>query len=242
MILRYLKILLTICCLILPEFSLSDINYQTNNLSDSLQKSDFKEKIKYSATDSIIYDLKNSMIHLYNNSKINYNSIKINAYYISIDFNQNTVFAKGKIDSTGQLIQKPIFFESEKKYISETMKYNFETKKGVTTKLLTQEGDSYLHGEKMKKENNTIHYLSKGLYTTCELATPHFFIKANKIKFIQGEKIISGPAHLIIEDIPTPLLIPFAIFPINNKRNSGILLPSYGNSIALGYNLKNLGY
>ena len=62
------------------------------------------------------------------------------------------------------------------------------------------------------------------------------------MKFIEGEKIISGPANLIIEDIPTPIFLPFAIFPISNKRSSGILLPSYGNSVALGYNLKDLGY
>ena len=237
---KYLKILLTFSCLILPNFCFSKIYFQVE--SDSIKTSDLEENIKYSASDSIVYDLEKNVINLYNNSELIYKSIKLNAYYISINFNNNTLFAEGKLDSSNLLIQKPVFIENGKEYKSKTIKYNFKTEKGIITKLLTREGESYLHGDIVKKEANKTQYLSKGLYTTCDLEDPHFFIKANKIKFIEGEKIISGAANLIIEDIPTPLLIPFAIFPITKKRTSGILLPSYGNSVALGYNLKDLGY
>ena len=236
---KYLKILLTFFCLILPKFCSSQINQIE---SDSINKSDLDEKIKYFATDSIVYDLENNLINLYNQSQVTYKNIKLNAYYITINFNENTLYAKGKIDSSKVLVQKPVFIENGKEYKSKTIKYNFKTEKGIITKLLTKEGESYLHGDIVKKEKNKTQYLSKGLYTTCNHDEPHFYIKANKIKFIEGEKIISGPANLIIQDIPTPLLLPFAIFPITNKRSSGILLPSYGNSTALGYNLKDLGY
>ena len=153
----------------------------------------------------------------------------------------NTLYAEGNKISNDSIIQKPIFTENNKEYKSETIKYNFKTEKGII-KTLTKEGESYLHGDIVKKEKDKTQYLSKGLYTTCDHEKPHFYIKAGKVKFIEGEKIISGPANLIIEDIPTPIFLPFAIFPISNKRSSGILLPSYGNSAALGYNLKDLGY
>ena len=210
--------------------------------NDSIKKQAIDDEIKYFATDSIIYDLENNLIKLYNKSEVVYNSIKLNAYFISINLKNNTLYAEGNKISNDSIIQKPIFTENNKEYKSETIKYNFKTEKGIIKKLLTKEGESYLHGDIVKKEKDKTQYLSKGLYTTCDHEKPHFYIKAGKVKFIEGEKIISGPANLIIEDIPTPIFLPFAIFPISNKRSSGILLPSYGNSVALGYNLKDLGY
>ena len=237
---NYFKILLTFFCLILSIISFGESrNYVSN---DSIKKQTIDDQIKYFATDSIIYDLKNNLIKLYNKSEVVYNSIKLNAYFISINLKNNTLYAEGNKISNDSIIQKPIFTENNKEYKSETIKYNFKTEKGIIKKLLTKEGESYLHGDVVKKEKNKTQYLSRGLYTTCDHEKPHFYIKAGKVKFIEGEKIISGPANLIIEDIPTPIFLPFAIFPISNKRSSGILLPSYGNSAALGYNLKDLGY
>ena len=243
MISKHLKILLTIINIFFAiNILLSENQELYFNQSDSLIQSDLNENIKYSAKDSIIYDLENNIINLYNESVIKYENIELYAYYISINFNNNTVYAEGKKDSVGKITQKPIFFESNKKYISETIKYNFKTQKGITTKLLTKEGESFLHGEKVKKLEEKTHYLSKGLYTTCDLDTPHFYIKSNKIKLIESDKIIAGTSNLVIADIHTPFFIPFGIFPLNTKKSSGILLPSYGESISLGFNLRNLGY
>ena len=80
------------------------------------------------------------------------------------------------------------------------------------------------------------------MYTTCDLEEPHFYIKSNKIKLIENEKIISGPANLVISEIQTPLFLPFGVFPLSTKKSSGILMPSYGQSNSLGFNLRNLGY
>ena len=243
MISQHNKILLTF----LNIFLSINILFSTNNQiylakSDSLNNSELNDKIKYLAKDSIIYDLENNIIKLYNESFIKYENIELFAYFISIDYNNNTLYAEGKKDSLGLLIQNPIFIESNKKYKSETINYNFKTKKGITTKLITQEGESYLHGEKVKKLENKTHYLSKGKYTTCDLDHPHFYIKSNRIKLIENDKIISGPANLVISEINTPLFIPFGVFPLSTKKSSGILLPSYGQSTSLGFNLRNLGY
>ena len=210
--------------------------------TDSLNQSELNDKIKYLAKDSIIYDLENNILKLYNESFVKYENIELYAYYIYIDYDKNILFAEGKKDSLGKYFQNPIFIESNKKYKSQTIKYNFKSKKGITTNLITQEGESFLHGEKVKKSEDNTHYLSKGMYTTCDLEEPHFYIKSNKIKLIENEKIISGPANIVISEIQTPLFIPFGVFPLSTKKSSGILLPSYGQSVSLGFNLRNLGY
>ncbi len=237
------KILLTILNILLSI----NILFGTNNRlclaeTDSLNQSELNDKIKYLAKDSIIYDLENNILKLYNESFVKYENIELYAYYIYIDYDKNILFAEGKKDSLGNYLQNPIFIESNKKYKSQTIKYNFKSKKGITTNLITQEGESFLHGEKVKKSVDNTHYLSKGMYTTCDLEEPHFYIKSNKIKLIENEKIISGPANLVISEIQTPLFIPFGVFPLSTKKSSGILLPSYGQSVSLGFNLRNLGY
>lgn len=237
------KILLTILNILLSI----NILFGTNNRlclaeTDSLNQSELNDKIKYLAKDSIIYDLENNILKLYNESFVKYENIELYAYYIYIDYDKNILFAEGKKDSLGKYFQNPIFIESNKKYKSQTIKYNFKSKKGITTNLITQEGESFLHGEKVKKSEDNTHFLSKGMYTTCDLEEPHFYIKSNKIKLIENEKIISGPANLVISEIQTPLFIPFGVFPLSTKKSSGILLPSYGQSVSLGFNLRNLGY
>ena len=237
------KILLTILNILLSI----NILFGTNNRlclteTDSLNQSELNDKIKYLAKDSIIYDIENNILKLYNESFVKYENIELYAYYIYIDYDKNILFAEGKKDSLGKYFQNPIFIESNKKYKSQTIKYNFKSKKGITTNLITQEGESFLHGEKVKKSEDNTHFLSKGMYTTCDLEEPHFYIKSNKIKLIENEKIISGPANLVISEIQTPLFIPFGVFPLSTKKSSGILLPSYGQSVSLGFNLRNLGY
>ena len=196
----------------------------------------------YSAKDSIVFDLDNNKVYLYNNAEVEYEDIKLNSFFISIDFEKNILFSKGVNDSLGNYIKKPLLKESSKTYYADTITYNYKTKKAKIKKLLTEEEGGYLHGKDIKKENSKNYFLKHGNYTTCSNENPHFYINAKKLKLISGEKIITGPAKLVINDLPTPLFIPFGIFPIHKKRSSGIILPTYGQSTQLGYNLQNLGY
>ncbi|MAQ47392.1 MAG: hypothetical protein CMD27_00745 [Flavobacteriales bacterium] len=198
--------------------------------------------LKYFAQDSIIYDLNNNKVFLYKNANVNYNNTQLNSSFISIDFNKNILYAIGTYDTLGNYVAPPILTENEKTYKADTIIYNYKTKKAKITKLLTEDDGGYLHGQEIKKEDEKIYYLRNGKYTTCELEEPHFFINAKKLKLIAGEKIITGPANLILGNLPTPLIIPFGIFPINNERSSGIIMPTYGESATLGYHLRDLGY
>jgi len=199
-------------------------------------------ELNYFAKDSIVYDLENNKVFLYNKAEVIYGDIKLNSGYIYIDFDKNLLFSTSIYDTNKVNTQKPILKEKNKIYNADTIIYNYQTKKANIKKLITEEDGGYLHGENIKKETDEIYYLKHGKYTTCSLEEPHFFINSRKLKLITGKKIISGPANLVLADIPTPLFIPFGIFPIQNKQSSGIILPTYGESTTLGYNLSNLGY
>ena len=230
--LNYSKIL-TIICLLLSclAYTQSWINNNDSNI-----------ELTYSAKDSILYDLDNNKVFLYNQAEVLYDDVRLQSGYICIDFDNKILFSTGIYDSTQTNTQKPILIEKNKTYNADTITYNYQTRKANIKKLMTEEDGGYLHGENIKKSTDKIYYLKHGKYTTCSLEEPHFFINSKKIKLITGEKIISGPANLVLADIPTPLFIPFGIFPIQNKKSSGIILPTYGESTTLGYNLRNLGY
>ena len=201
-----------------------------------------EDEIIKNAKDSINIDIINRKIFLYGKAEIKYSDIKISAGYIEIDWNTNTITAKPKIDSLGEFIEKPVFEENNESFKSTEIRYNFKTKKGLIKEINSKEGEGYILGEKVKKTDNDIFYLEKGDYTTCDAEHPHFSIRANKIKLIPGEKIITGPAYLRIFNFPTPLFLPFGYFPNKKENSSGLIIPSYGESANLGFFLKEGGY
>ena len=200
------------------------------------------DKIEKKANDSINIDLSKKQIFLYGKAEINYDGIKINAGFIKIDWNTNIITAKPSKDSLGNNIDKPIFSENGSSFSANEIKYNLKSKKGVIKKITSKEGEGYILGKIVKKTEDDIFYFHKGDYTTCNAEKPHFSIRSNKIKVIPSKKIITGPAHLRIFNIPTPLFLPFGYFPNNDKKSSGLIIPSYGESNNLGFFLKDGGY
>jgi len=217
------------------------------SIEDTLATNDSTEKtfinnIFYDASDSMHFDILNQKVLLYGGAFIKYEKTEIKANFIEIDWENNQIYARGRLDSTGKTIGDPQFTESGKSFKAKEIIYNYKSKKGIIKELVTQEGEGFIHGKKVKKSESEIMYLKKGEYTTCNAEKPHFTIRANKIKVIPGKKIVSGPAYLTVLNIPTPLFLPFGFFPNTSKESSGILIPSYGESVNLGFFLKNGGY
>jgi len=198
--------------------------------------------VVYNAEDSIPTSLNQDLIELYNQATVEYGDIKIEAGYIRIEFDKNEVFAEGLPDSTGAMQQKPIFTERGKQYRADRMRYNFASQKAFIEKVITQEGDGFLHGARVKKTGDKVFYIEGGSFTTCSHEHPHYRIVTPKAKVISGEKVVTQFAYIEVVDIPTPLMIPFGFFPTTDKRKSGIILPSYGNSQFRGYFLSNGGF
>ncbi len=215
----------------------------TDTLKQAIENKPFlKEKVIYNATDSMMIDKSNQKAYLYNNAVVLYDGLNLKAGYIEIDFKNNMVYATSMKDSAGKDIQKPVFEQGADKFTAAKITYNFNTKKGKIVDVITQQGEGFIHGRDIKKDTNNVYYVGHGKYTTCDLDHPHFYIGAKKIKVIPDDKIVTGPAVLFLADIPTPLAIPFGYFPNKKGRASGILMPTYGESLNLGFFLKDGGF
>lgn len=212
--------------------------------TDTLVSSDntLKSKIKYHAKDSIIADLSNQSVHLYGSAIVDYEDLHLEANYIKINMADKELHAEGTLDSLGVLTGTPKYSQGAQEFRSNALRYNFETKKGRISYVITQEGDGYIHGEVVKKDPANNFYIKNGQYTTCNLDTPHYSISSNKLKVISNNKIITGPAYLTIEKIPTPLIIPFGFFPNKKGRSSGLIFPAFGESAERGFYFQHLGY
>ena len=181
-------------------------------------------------------------MYLYNGAETHYQKIQLNADKVEFDWTTMLMTAEGAKDSAGNISGKPLFKDDGKEYRAGKMMYNFKNSRGKVFEVSTSEGDAYLHSEAVKRTDENAWWGYKSKYTTCNLDHPHFYFRAKKIKLIPGKVIVTGPANLWIADIPTPLYIPFAIFPIKQGRRSGIILPKYGSDAANGFFLRDGGY
>ena len=206
------------------------------------ENSFFEAEIEKDAEDSIKLDIINQKAYLYGKAKIKYQQTTITAAYIEIDWITNTIFATTALDSLGNKIGHPVFTEGKETFKAHEITYNFKSKKCRIKEITTKEGEGYILGKVVKKMKDDIFYLKKGDYTTCNAEKPHYAIRANRIKVIPGEKIVTGPAHLTFFNIPMPLFLPFGYFPNSDKKSSGLIIPSYGESSNMGFFLKGGGY
>lgn len=226
-------------------FSPDSLQPKTDTIKPSLKKnSGLDEEVTYASEDSMTFDVNTKQLYLYGKADVKYGDVELDAAYIELDMSKNSVYAIGKPDSTGKVADSPYFKQEGHEFKSKEMKYNFESKKGLISQVITKEGEGYIHGETIKRDSSNTFYIKNGKYTTCSNEEdPHFFIAAPKIKMIPDDKIVTGPAYLVISDIPTPLALPFGFFPTKNKEAaSGILIPAPGQSDNLGIFLKEGGY
>ncbi len=199
-------------------------------------------RITYHSVDSMIIDLETRKTFLYGNAEVTYKDIELKADYIEIDFNKNEIFAKGLPDSTGQIAGKPVFTQGSENFEANTMRYNFRTGKGYIRGVVTKQEGGFLHSGITKKLQNGVFDIKNGKYTTCDAEHPHYYVALTKAKVVPGKEIVSGPAYMVIEDIPLPIAVPFGFFPVKQTHASGILIPSYGEEKNRGFYLRNGGY
>ncbi len=215
----------------------------TLNLDSLAAKSDFKTTIKYSAQDSIIFDVERNTVMMYNSSKIDYGDINLTAERIDINWDRKLITANGIEDTTtGEQKGLPVFKQGDSEYNSTGIAYNYQTRRAIVTGFTTKEGEGFIHSEKAKRIDDDTYYAKDNVYTTCDLPHPHFGIRSKKIKYITQKQIISGPFNLEVASVPTPLGFPFAIVPLPKRRASGIIIPAYGEVRDRGFFLRNGGF
>lgn len=209
--------------------------------TDSLkQKETIEDIITHVAKDYTIQNAKNKTVTLYNEANITYTDIDLKAGIIVVDYIKNTLFAKGIIDSTGY-VQRPVFKQGNEESEQDSIIYNFKSKKALIYGLKTKQGEMFTFGEKTKRVNDSTIYVRDIKFTTSEKLD--YYIGTSKAKIIPGKKIIVGGSQLYIADIPTPVYLPFAYFPITQTSVSGFLIPAFDTgSSDRGIGFQNGGY
>lgn len=211
----------------------------------SKEKEDVLEApVSYQADDSIVWIIENSKAYLFKNSKVDYQKIGLTAEQIQVDIDTKTVYAHGVTDSLGVEIGRPVFKDGDTPYESDTMSYNFSSRKGYISNVVTQQGEGYMTSRDAKKGPDNEIYVMGGKYTTCDNHEhPHFYMALTRGKVRPGKNAVFGPAYLVVEDVPLPLAIPFGFFPFSNdKYASGFIMPTYGDELERGFYLRDGGY
>ena len=207
------------------------------------RESPLEDKVTYSALDSMIIMMEEKKLYLYGDAQINYQNIELIADYIELDLGKEEVFARGVADTLGKVEGKPKFTQGDQTFDSDSMRYNFSSENGIIYHIITQEGEGYLHSEKTKRLSNKHIHIQDGKYTTCDAEHPHFYLALTKGIVIPEDKIITGPAYMVIADVPLKFIaLPFGFFPNTTQRASGILIPTWGEEQRRGFYLRDFGW
>ena len=211
--------------------------------TDTTRKGALEAPVAYQATDSIVMTSTN-MAFLYGKGDVKYQQIQLQAEEIQMSMDSSTVFAKFGLDSIGEEFGYPLFIDGGDQYESKTMRYNFKTKKGYITDVITQQGEGYVTAGRTKKTETDALNMVGGRYTTCDdHEHPHFYIQMTKAKVRPKKNIVTGPVYMVFEDVPIyPLGLPFCFFPFSDTYSSGILMPTFGDESDRGFYLRDGGY
>lgn len=210
---------------------------------DSIQKPKevLEHVVTHNADDYTIQNAKSKTVTLYNKAHVTYGDIDLKAGKIIVDYKKNTVYATGIKDSTGYQ-QRPVFKQGNQETEQDSILFNFKSKKALVYGIKTVQGEMITYGNVSKRVNDSTIYMRKLRFTTSEKEIPDYYIATDKAKLVPGKKIIVGGSQLVLADVPTPLYLPFAYFPLTEKRTSGFIIPSWGENNNQGFFLQNGGY
>ncbi len=230
-----------------PVKDLLAVSKKDSIASDSLKLQtkgdDFDAEVEYKADGKITINNTANKIYMYKNGQVKYKDIELTADYIELNRDSNLIHATGKPDSTGAIVGKPVFKQGQQEFEADEIRYNFLTKKGIVYGVVTEQEGGFIQSGKTKLMNDSTYNMKDGKYTTCDAEHPHFYLQMTKAKVLSNKKIVTGPAYLVVEDLPIYFIfIPFGFFPNSPKYSSGFLMPTYGDEINRGFFLRDMGY
>jgi lipopolysaccharide assembly outer membrane protein LptD (OstA) len=225
-------------------------NIIVNKVADTLAKDSIikkpviEGKIKYKATDYVKIEQKKKLITLYNKAELYYQDTELKAGIIVLNYEKNEALAGRIKDSVGKLSQYPNFKQAENIVEPDSIRFNFKSKKALIWNSRSDQGEFKVKARITKKENDSVYFLKGARFTTSkDVDNPEYYFQTNKVKIIPGKKVITGITNMVIANVPTPIAVPFAFFPMSKETSiSGILLPTYNDSNTRGFSLQNGGY
>lgn len=218
---------------------------------DSIKKDSLKPKkafldgkVRYKAEQYVKIDQKKKQITLYDQAELYYEDVELKSGKIIMDYEKNEVYAGRLKDSTGAYTQYPNFKQGANVVEPDSIRFNFKTKKALIWNSRSDQGEFKIKAAVTKKENDSVYFLKGARFTTSkDVDNPEYYFQTNKVKFIPGKKVVTGLTNMVIANVPTPIALPFAFFPMSKENSvSGLILPSYNDSNTRGFSLQNLGY
>lgn len=207
------------------------------------KKSVIESKIKRKAVDYEKIDQEKKRITLYNKAELYYQDIELTSGIIVLDYEKDEVYAGRIKDSTGKYTQLPVFKQGANVVEPDSIRFNFKTKKALIWNSRTDQGEFKVKAEISKRENDSVYFLKGARFTTAkDIEDPEYYFKTNKVKFVPGKKVVTGMTNMVIANVPTPLALPFAFFPMTTESVSGLIIPTFNDTRAQGYALQNGGY
>lgn len=221
-------------------------------LQDSIAKDSLKtiqkpalleDKIKYKAENYTKIDQKKKLITLYDKAELYYQDIELKAGIIIMDYEKSEVYAGRIKDSSGVYTQIPVFKQGTNVIEPDSIRFNFKTKKALIWNTRTEQGEFKVKAELTKKENDSVYFLKGARFTTSkDIENPEYYFYTNKIKLVPQKKVVTGLTNMVIANVPTPIAIPFAFFPMTEESSSGVIIPTFQDTNRQGYSLQNGGY
>jgi len=226
---------------ILPEFN--------EVITDTVKADSIKSKeeiltgiIDYYGEDYVYMDKLEKKVYMYNDAYITYEDMRIEGGYIILDYNKNEIYAKG-IDSAGIYSQKPVFTQTQNEIIPDSIRFNMNTKKALIYNSRSGQDEVRYKAEVAKKVNDSVYFLKNIKFTTAvDIDNPEYYFYTRKAKVVPNKKIVTGLTNMYIADVPLPLGLPFAFFPLTNEQTSGFIIPSFGDNRDRGFFFQNGGY
>lgn len=218
------------------------LQQKTDTFTVKLSKDTLDAPIQYSASDSLVLDVKTKKIILYSKANVKQKDMDLTADSIELDQPSKLVIATFRRDTSGNMVGRPKMVQGDSKMEADLIRYNFETQKGFTTSTITQQGEVYVQSLRSKKISPTEFYAYRGQMTTCNLDTPHFAFVFKTGKVVTQKLVVTGPIHPEFEGVPVPIVLPFGFFPLSQGRHSGLLPPQFTASEQFGLGLEGLGY
>ena len=213
--------------------------------ADSLnrqRKNGIDAPVTYSAEDSMTYETSTGLARLYGKSHVKYENMDLESDQIFMSMDSSLVHATGSRDTSGAKYGTPVFKMGNDTYETDTMAFNFKTKKGLINNAYTQQDDGYMTSEISKRGANGDMLLYHGRYTTCDLPHPDFYFAMSRAKVRPGKDVVFGPTYLVVADVPLPFAVPYGFFPFTKSYSSGFIMPTYGDETSRGFYLRDGGY
>ena len=216
------------------SLALDSINRKRKNGIDS--------PVEYEAEVSLTYEGSTVLAHLYGNSSVKYQDMDLKSDKIYMNLDSSLVHATGSKDTTGNVFGTPVFVMGSDTYESDTMAFNFKTKKGLISGVYTQQDEGFLTSEISKRNDKGEMFIKHGKYTTCDHPHPDFYLALSRGKVRPGKDAVFGPAYLVVADVPLPFAVPYGFFPFTKSYSSGLIMPTYGDETERGFYLRDGGY